>query len=268
MSEAGHDHYDDALVALYDHSPLLSVERDHPSVDWFRRQADRYGGPVLQIGVATGNFALPILRDGHEVVGVDISAEMLDVVRRRAETESVEVGKRLTTVIGDMRTLALDQTFPLIIMPGNVFLYNVNQRDQLATLGRMRAHLGPGGVLALDVFAMDPALLAEAHPRQTTVRFATPDGTQYLAEQTVAIDPLRQLEKFRMVHRRLGPDGRLDPGIYSELTMRYVFPPELMLLLRVAGLRIRQFGGSYTQDGPKRTYTGPQLVVAEKGGDR
>jgi SAM-dependent methyltransferase len=44
-------------------------------------------GPVLEIGVGTGQLALPLARRGVPVTGLDLSAEMLAVLRSKAADE-------------------------------------------------------------------------------------------------------------------------------------------------------------------------------------
>lgn len=259
------NYYDDTLAELYDSSPLLSVSDDHPSIGYFRHLAAKYGGPVLLIGAATGKFALPILRDGHDVVGVDVSQSTLNVLHAKLSTELSVVRDRFRSVIGDMRTLQLESQFPLVLLPGNVFMYNLTQRDQIATLKAMARHLVGDGVVALDVFTLDQRVLAADRPMLSWHRFRTESGMEYLAEQVVEVDHLHQLERMRMVHRPIGADGALAQGTVSELTMRYIQPAEMILLCRAAGLRIVQFSGDYGSSAPKSRYEGPQLVVAERG---
>jgi SAM-dependent methyltransferase len=44
---------------------------------------------LLEIGCGSGMETLPLLKEGHEIVCVDISERMLDVVRRKARSEGV-----------------------------------------------------------------------------------------------------------------------------------------------------------------------------------
>ncbi len=44
---------------------------------------------LLEIGCGSGTETLPLLREGHEITAVDISEQMLDVVRRKAREEGV-----------------------------------------------------------------------------------------------------------------------------------------------------------------------------------
>lgn len=265
MSEAAPvNHYGEELADLYDYSPLLADGMDNPALEYFSALADKYGGPVLQIGVATGQFVLPIIRGGHDFVGIDLSESMLERVRTRVAQEPTEVQARLDLHIADMRDLDLDRRFPLIIMPGNVFLYNLTQRDQLATLTAMSRHLAADGVLAIEIFTIAQRYLAATSPLVEQYRFRTDAGLEYLAENAVTVDLLNQLETLHMTHRRLCADGRLGTALFNELVMRYVQPAEMLLLLRLAGLRPREFGGDYVQGHRKSSYEGPQLIIASR----
>lgn len=262
---APENHYDDRLAALYDHSRFLGDRADSPAIEFFRRLAAKFGGPVLQVGVATGRFAVPLLRDGHEVVGIDLSTSMLERTRRRVAEECPAAADRLELATGDMRSLDLGRTFPLVMLPSNVFLYNLSQRDQLAALAAMRRHLTDDGILAVDIFTVDRGLVAAAPaPVTESQRFTSPDGDHY-ATNTVRVDPLNQLETLHMTHQRIGEGGELGSALFTEFTMRYVYPAEMLLLLRHARLVPRGVVGDYETSAQKRSYDGPQVFLARRG---
>ena len=67
-----------------------------PYVSGFMAQMGmRPGESVLDVGCGSGALALPLARAGHDVVGLDFSAGMLDVLRRLASTEGL---RNVTTV--------------------------------------------------------------------------------------------------------------------------------------------------------------------------
>ena len=47
-------------------------------------------GKTLDIGCGTGRFLLPLLKQGHQAVGIDSSDAMLDVFRRKAQAAGIE----------------------------------------------------------------------------------------------------------------------------------------------------------------------------------
>ena len=92
----------DALAASI--IPGSSVEGD---IDFYLRLAEETGGPILDVGCGTGRVATALVADGHEVVGVDLSAPMLRLAEQRREALSADVAARLSFHQADMTTLAL-----------------------------------------------------------------------------------------------------------------------------------------------------------------
>src|SRR5438034_11627239 len=86
--------YDD-IARIYDPWSRSVVE----DVPFYVEEAVRSGGPVLELGVGTGRIAVPIAAAGIEVVGVDLSAGMLEVAGGRASLAAVSLDLRH----GDMR---------------------------------------------------------------------------------------------------------------------------------------------------------------------
>src|SRR5439155_26635114 len=70
----------DALAASI--IPGSSVEGD---IDFYRRLAGETGGPILDVGCGTGRVATALVADGHEVVGIDLSAPILASCRTTAK---------------------------------------------------------------------------------------------------------------------------------------------------------------------------------------
>src|SRR5919108_3722018 len=65
----------------------LNVET--PELGFFRSAVERFGAPVLDLGCGTGRLLLPLLGAGVDVDGVDVSEDMLELCRARAEREGL-----------------------------------------------------------------------------------------------------------------------------------------------------------------------------------
>ena len=107
----------DKIARVYDPWSRSVVE----DVPFYVEEAVRSGGPVLELGVGTGRIAVPVAAAGIRVVGVDLSAGMLEVARERAGLAGVELDLRH----GDMRDppVAETETFPLVICPFRSLLH-------------------------------------------------------------------------------------------------------------------------------------------------
>lgn len=259
--------YDRRLGELYDYSPALSRRLNHPAVDFYVEESLRAGGPVLHIGVASGKYTLPLARAGLDVVGIDISADMLDVVRGKLGQEDEAVQQRVRLYEQDMRALKLDEPCKTAIMPGNIFLLNLTVEDQLKTLRGVRECLVDNGTLILEAFTPDLMLIAGARskrsPRQ--FEFSIPEtGERFLCNRTIEVDQFRQLLHHHLIHEKIDPSGRLGERHLTVLTYRYVFPWELIHLLRVGGFVVKQCYGDFESRKPKSKYDGYQVIIAEK----
>jgi 2-polyprenyl-3-methyl-5-hydroxy-6-metoxy-1,4-benzoquinol methylase len=58
-------------------------------VPYFRRFIEDDGQPALDVGCGTGRLLIPYLRAGLDVDGCDVSADMVDLCREKAEREGL-----------------------------------------------------------------------------------------------------------------------------------------------------------------------------------
>jgi SAM-dependent methyltransferase len=93
---------------------------------------------VLDAGCGTGRVAIELARHGIDVVGVDADPSMIATARDRAS--------QLDWREQDLTTLALDRTFDLVVMAGNVLLFAAPSTQHAVVVGCAR-HLAAGGLL-------------------------------------------------------------------------------------------------------------------------
>jgi SAM-dependent methyltransferase len=233
------EHYADP--ALYD----FEYRRRRADVNHYRRLAKTLAGegPILELGCGTGRLSLPLARDGHRVVGIDLSAAML----RRAAAKAAQRPRsraRLTLVRADMRRLPFRGRFPLVVSPFNAFQHLYTRADVLACLSEVHAHLEPNGRLAFDVLHPDLRWL-NRDPRKRWARttFAHPETGERLEYTTNhTYDPVLQIAHIRIYYRSL----ETDRTRVVHLAHRQFFPEEIPLLLGVAGFRVESRWGGFS----------------------
>ena len=64
---------------FYSHARLYDrlFPGSEPAIDFYKAEADRQGGSVLELGCGTGHKLIPIASDGHPCTGVELSSYML-----------------------------------------------------------------------------------------------------------------------------------------------------------------------------------------------
>jgi SAM-dependent methyltransferase len=144
----------DAFAAVYD-SLAAEMTEDVPFYVTLAREAS---GPVVELAVGTGRVAIPIVEQtGRRVVGIDVSAEMLAVARRRAAEAGVAIDLRQ----GDMTDFSLNEPTDLVICPFRAMLHLPVHGARVEVMKRVHAALVPGGRFAWNAFVFDPAVAVE-----------------------------------------------------------------------------------------------------------
>ena len=95
------------LAKYYDAAYRVKEGPNLTDVPFYVDQARQYGGPILEMACGTGRVLLEIARIGIEIVGVDLSTDMLSILHTKLATESDEVQRRVSLYEGDMRSVSL-----------------------------------------------------------------------------------------------------------------------------------------------------------------
>ena len=132
-------------------------ELSEQEINWYERFVRRTGAPVLELACGTGSLLVAIAEKGYEVVGLDLSTEMLRLARERVSQLPVEVQGRIQLHQGDMSNYQLDRKFGLIFIADNSFRELDTKGQMLSCLRCVYQHLRPGGRFLMTVRRFDPA---------------------------------------------------------------------------------------------------------------
>jgi SAM-dependent methyltransferase len=209
------DHFGEAVAARYDDDgPMFGDDVVGATVDVLAELAG--DGPALELGIGTGRIALPLAQRGVPVHGIDLSQAM--VARLREKPGSAEIG----TTIGDFATTRVDGTFRLVYLVFNTIMNLTTQDAQVACFENAARHLEPGGSFVVEVMVPD---LRRLPPGERYVVFDVEEGH-------VGVDEYDVVEQGLVSHHYT---DRL-----ASVPFRYVWPAELDLMARIAGLALRQ----------------------------
>ena len=167
----------------------------------WRDLAARASGPVLDVGAGTGRVSLYLATAGHTVSAVDMSAPLIDALRRRA----AEIELTVEAAVADVRNLVLERRFKLVIAPMQLLQLIPAPSERLRVLENVRGSLLPGGRAAFAIVEGSPEP-EEGEMPLPDVREV--DGWVY-SSQPVSVG----LDGDKMVVRRLrqlvSPEGDL-----------------------------------------------------------
>jgi SAM-dependent methyltransferase len=220
--------YGDRIADLYD---AMTAGLPDPG-DCVDRLAELAGpGPAMELGIGTGRVALPLAARGVQVHGIDASAAMVERLRAKPGGDAVAV------TFGDFAGVPVEGRYRLVYVVFNTFFALLTQDDQLRCFAAVADRLAPGGAFLLSGFVPDPTLYSGGQSVRTTEV-----GLDRARLDLARHDPVAQRVDFQ--HVLLTEGGiRLYPG-----ALRYAWPPELDLMARLAGLRLRERWGGWRRE--------------------
>lgn len=254
----------DRFAEFYDHIVPYVVRAD---VDFFVDLARQAVGPVLEVGCGTGRVLIPTAKAGVGMVGVDLSAGMLDVCRQKLAAEAVDVQARVELHLDDMRTFDLGRQFPLVTLPFRGFQHLLTVEDQRAALQRLRTHVRDGGLMVLDVFNPSLPLLGDERwlvQPLVEPEFTMPDGRKVVRSfRIVERDYINQVQHLEMSYSITTPGGTTERRA-DRFALRYLFRFEAEHLLEREGFRVEAVYSDYDRSPYGAKYPGELIFVASK----
>ena len=206
-------HYDESTGSEFDPDVLAAT------VDVLVELAG--DGAALEFAVGTGRVALPLAARGVPVSGIELSSAMADRLRAKDDAGLVDV------TMGDMATTRVDGRFRLVYLVFNTIGNLTAQDQQVACFANAAAHLEPGGCFLIEVGVPD---LRRLPPGVDAQVFAHAPGYVGYDRYTDLVAQQAMSHHFTAT----------DTGVQELKTpFRYVWPSELDLMARLAGLSLR-----------------------------
>jgi SAM-dependent methyltransferase len=240
----------DEYAPFYDWENARTVARR--DVAFWTSLAGQQSGLTLELGCGTGRLALPLLKSGARLVGIDRSEAMLERARRKARRAGL--ADRARFVRGDICTLPFRTRpgFGLVLAPYGMLQSLTRERDLVDTLESVARVLRRDGVFGIDLVPDLPRW--SEYNRKITLSGSRGARTHLTLRETVRQDRKRRLTFFdqEYVERRFA------------LTFRTLSVPQMRRRLEAAGLQVRAVLGDY-QGGPWHPQADVWVMLASRG---
>jgi SAM-dependent methyltransferase len=224
----GTDVWNEQVAQGYDASSahMYAPEVLDPTVDFLAQRAGR--GPALEFAIGTGRVALPLTTRGVPVAGIEHSEPMVAELRKKPGGGDIPVS------IGDMASTRAPGEFSLVYVVYNAITCVLTQHQQVECFRNAARHLRPGGRFVIEVFVPD---LQRLPPGETARPF-------HVGEHHLGFDT------YDLVNQRLvSHHYRIEGGAAQTFQSphRFVWPSELDLMARLAGLALRERWANWKQ---------------------
>ncbi len=217
---------------------------------YWKGLAERFRGPILELGCGTGRVYLPLFHAGFSIFGLDNEAAALQLLKQRIQQSG---GDPARVFLADMASFQLPAQFNLIICPCNTFS-TLSEAHRAAALAAIRHHLVPGGCFAASI--PNPELLFDLRSQPEPALeadFLDPESGDpvQVSSSFVRRGSILQLAWH---YDRLLPDGRVQ-RLTARVDQNIQRFSGYQTQLQSAGLEINHLWGdfdrsSYTPESP------------------
>lgn len=104
-------------------------------------------GLVLELGCGTGTFTELLARQGYDMIGVDFSAQMLDLAQEKKEKSGLDI----LYLLQDMRDFELYGTVRAVVSVCDSMNYILSEEDLEQVFSCVNNYLDPKGIFVFDL---------------------------------------------------------------------------------------------------------------------
>jgi SAM-dependent methyltransferase len=139
---------------------------------WTWAAGDPRPARVLELGSGTGRATVFLARSAAQVVGFDLSPELVAVARRKLS--GIGGRSNVSFFVADMRAVELGQRFDLVTAVDDPFSHLTEEDDRARAFAAAARHLAPGGRFLLDAAWLSPTARRQAARPEGLVRERSP----------------------------------------------------------------------------------------------
>jgi len=195
-----------------------------PIVDFLASLAG--GGSALEFGIGTGRVALPLAERCHKIHGIDISSAMLDQLSKKPGAE------RISTTEGSFASTRVNTKFQVVYLIYNTITNLTSQEEQIACFQNAADHLESGGHFVIELIV----------PRLQDLASGERVRPFHIGEDHFGFDEYTDFNgQILYSHHYWNDEGSFRK---FSAPYRWVWPSELDLMARLAGLSLSaRYGG-------------------------
>lgn len=209
-------------------------------------------GLLLDLGCGTGKLTRRLADRGFDMIGIDLSEEMLEIAREKSDPEQI------LYLMQDMREFELYGTVRAIVSICDSMNYLMGYEELVQVLGLANNYLDPGGIFLFDM--------------NTLYKYETLLGEQTIAENREEGSFIWENyydEEERINQYDLTLFIRQEGGLYrkyEETHYQYAFDlKEVEQAVREAGMELVAVYDAFTRE-PVRTDSQRVYVIAREHG--
>ena len=226
------------MTTVWDYSGLVAAAYDQyfgaePYWDqaFFESRLRANGGRALEVACGSGRLLLPLVRDGHDVEGLDTSRDMLERLRAKARA------MHLAPVLHEapMQEFDLPARYRTVFVPATSFGILVEADEIRAALACFLRACEPGGEVLVPVSEASAGDQPIADWRERRNVHVPEFDAQVVIHERTAYEDDGRIQRW-LLRYTVDRPGRPQEVFFRQHRLRHYRPEEFAALLAEAGL--------------------------------
>lgn len=208
-------------------------------------------GLVLELGCGTGTMTELLAGEGYDMIGVDCSADMLEIAMEKKEKS----GRDILYLLQDMREFELYGTVRAVVSVCDSMNYITEEEDLLEVFRLVNNYLDPNGVFIFDLNTrykyeqLGDSVIAENR-----------EESSFIWENWY--DEEEQINEYDLTLFIRNQEGLYEKYEEAHYQRAYALSA-VCRLLEEAGLKVEAIYDAFTQDAPKEESERVYFVARE-----
>lgn len=224
---------------------LLNILQEHEITD----------GLLLELGCGTGSITERMAAAGYDMIGVDLSEDMLQI----AQEKKMESGYDILYLLQDMCEFELYGTVRAVLCVCDSLNYLLEEEEVLETFRLVNNYLDPGGVFIFDI---NTIYKYETVMGETTIAENREDGSFIWDNYYDSEEMINEYELALFIPE--GEDGLYRK--YEEVHYQRAYSLEhIKMMIEEAGMIFEGAYDAFTKNPPTETSERICIVAREQG---
>ena len=204
---------------------------------WKRIYQRCNGSEILELGCGTGRLAIPLLKEGANYTGLEISEKFCIYTEKKI----IENNFVPNIMNNDFRNFNINKQYDMIFIGFNTFLHLLTDSDVMHFFKSVKEHMHSDTLFYIDIFIPDPLFLYKGEKRIKNLEYVDSETNETMyVDEVCNYDKITEINKVTWIYYS---KDKVEEKY--EFTMRMYHPERMNRLISDAGLHVTNVWGSH-----------------------
>ncbi|MBS4195940.1 class I SAM-dependent methyltransferase [Lederbergia citri] len=216
---------------------LYDKENDsyNEDISFLLKWAAKKQGPIIDLACGTGRATIPLAKEGHQLIGVDIHPGMLNEAKKKASEQNLPI----KWIEQDCTKFELDVKSGMIFTVGNSFQHFLTNEEQDGLLSSVHKHLEDEGIFIFGTRFPSTEELLQPISEEYWKSYIDSETRNKVDVYTISnYDSLNQIQRYETIRKYKNSNDDIVNEKRTNISLRYVFPKEMERMLSAHGFKV------------------------------